>query len=190
MATPVLALRQETTAGLTAATATSTHIPDGWVCDNEGRCSPFWYSKTGYIVKWSVFLGLFTLFGLYLILGYTHAKKRMRKGLPPLAYHRWLVSRSELARVDPRYAYPQSSYNNYRPDYYNMQNNMPMPPPVYDPNAARPPVYDDPQGATKTAPSQWGQQPTYRPADQQADDYAPPPGPPPAVTANHSGTRP
>jgi len=94
--------------------------------------------------------------------------------------------------VDPRYAYAAqpAGYNTYRPDYYNMQNvnNMPPPPRMYDPNAARPPVYEGPAGATKVAPSQWGNEPAHRPAD--ADDYAPPPGPPPpaAMGANHTGS--
>lgn len=87
-------------------------------------------------------------------------------------FPQWLVSRAELARVDPRYAYPQATYTNYRPGYYqqyppgyNMQN-MPPPPPMYDPSAPRPPMYDGPQGGTKLAPTQ--------------DYEAPPPGPPPA----------
>lgn len=87
-------------------------------------------------------------------------------------FTQWLVSRAELARVDPRYAYPQSTYTNYRPGYYqqyppgyNMQN-MPPPPPMYDPSAPRPPMYDGPQGGSKLAPTQ--------------DYAAPPPGPPPA----------
>lgn len=87
-------------------------------------------------------------------------------------FPQWLVSRAELARVDPRYAYPQSTYTNYRPGYYqqyppgyNMQN-MPPPPPMYDPSAPRPPMYDGPQGGSKLAPTQ--------------DYEAPPPGPPPA----------
>ena len=91
--------------------------------------------------------------------------------------------------MDPRYAYPQSVYTNYRPDYYNMH---PMPPPVYDPNSARPPFYEPPQGATKTDPSQWRAEPTRRPAEQTGGeqtggDYAPPAGPPPALTAEHTG---
>lgn len=86
-------------------------------------------------------------------------------------FPQWLVSRAELARVDPRYAYPQATYTNYRPGYYqqyppgyNMQN-MPPPPPMYDPSAPRPPMYDGPQGGSKLAPTQ--------------DYEAPPPGPPP-----------
>jgi len=151
-------------------------------------------------VKWSIFLGLTLSVGLYLLLGYMHAKRRLRKGLMPLAYHRvrtspdkfklqrrltrlqWLVSRREISRVNPRYGYSAGpvGYSTYRPDYYGME---PMPPPVYDPNATRPPVYEGPEGGTKTAPSQW---PTHRP---EMDDFAPPPGPPPpAVTAVHTGS--
>lgn len=74
-----------------------------------------------------------------MVLGYWHAKRRIQKGLAPLAYHRvrlfssslpptqihlpaihttntsppqWLVPRAQLARVDPRYAYAAYPPNN------------------------------------------------------------------------------
>lgn len=100
---------------------------------------------------------------------------------------KWLIPRTELAKVDPRYAYAAApaGYATYRPEYVGMHA-MP-PPPVYDPT--RPPVYEGPDGASKVDPSQRRDEPTNRPADQQADEYAPPPGPPPAaVTANHTGS--
>lgn len=164
-----LVQRQATTTSESGSEPTRT--PDGFVVEN-GRIVPYWYTREGLIVKWSIFLGLMVFITLYITIGYIHAKKRIRKGLVPLAYHRWLVSRAELARVDPRYAYPQATYTNYRPGYYqqyppgyNMQN-MPPPPPMYDPSAPRPPMYDGPQGGSKLAPTQ--------------DYEAPPPGPPPA----------
>lgn len=142
----------------------------------DDRLVPFWYTRTGLIVKWVVFLSLLVFFTAWVTLGYMHAKKRMQKGLAPLAYHRWLVPRAQLARVDPRYAYPPQTTNPngpgyYRPGYqaqydpsYNMQN-MPPPPPMYDPSAPRPPMYEGPDGGSKAAPSQ---------------EYEAPPGPPPA----------
>lgn len=138
---------------------------------------PFWWTRTGHIVKWSIFLGLLALISLYLILGYAHAKRRMNKGLPPLGYHRFLVSRAQLARVDPRYAYPQpAAYGTYYPPNggYGMYA---MPPPVYDPNAPRPPMYD----GAKIDPNQSRTEQTTRPAEQQAPDYEAPAGPPPGV---------
>lgn len=44
--------------------------------------------QEGLIIKWAVFLGLMVLITLYITIGYIHAKKRIRKGLKPLAYHR------------------------------------------------------------------------------------------------------
>lgn len=144
------------------------------------------------------------MISLYLILGYAHAKRRMNKGLPPLGYHRvsrtvprnpnflasrarnhtdtparpqFLVSRAQLARVDPRYAYPQpAAYGTYYPQNagYGMYA---MPPPVYDPNAPRPPMYD----GAKIDPNQSRTNQTTRPAEQQAPDYEAPAGPPPGV---------
>ncbi|KAH8899229.1 hypothetical protein GQ53DRAFT_303962 [Thozetella sp. PMI_491] len=159
-----------------------TRDADGFIVNDDKCFVPFWYTRTGIIVKWSLFLGFTVIIGLYILIGYIHAKRRLRKGLVPLAYHRWLVSRSALARVDPRYAYPQAAgYQPYNPNSYGM--NWVPPPPVYDPNATRPPMYNGPgpEGSTKVDPSQWMTEPTRRPADQQAEQYAPPTGPPPSA---------
>lgn len=72
-----------------------------------------------------------------------------------------------------------------------------MPPPVYDPNAPRPPKYEPPAGAAKVDSNQQpnaeqngqptGQYAEYAPpagpppgSDQPQDSFAPPPGPPPS----------
>lgn len=79
---------------------------------------------------------------------------------------------------------------------------MPPPPPMYDPNAMRPPLYDAPSGpapppATKVDPSQWRAEPTRRPAAEggggdapttgsvhdEGVTFAPPPGPPPPAAS-------
>ncbi|ORY68621.1 uncharacterized protein BCR38DRAFT_135358 [Pseudomassariella vexata] len=155
---------------------TDGDVPDGYTLEH-GRYVPFWWSRTGLLIKWSVFLGFIILFSAYLIIGYQHAKRRVRKGLKPLGYHRWLLSRHDLARSDPRYAYPQPAYTNYAPapapGYYGMQS---MPPPVYDPT--RPPMYDGtpmPTGG-KIDPSQRLSRPE--------EEYAAPSGPPPPPAAS------
>ncbi|KAK0729275.1 hypothetical protein B0T21DRAFT_292176 [Apiosordaria backusii] len=171
-----------------------TRDEDGFI-DEDSCYVPFWNTKTGVIVKWSLFLGIILFFGLYLLIGYIHARKRVQKGLPPLAYHRFLVNRATLAQVDPRYRYPQSNFSPYHGgysnsgggdgyQYYNMQG-MP-PPPVYDPNAPRPPVYEPPAGATKVggdgnvaASSQSPPPPPQETGVGNGYMYAPPPGPPP-----------
>ncbi|KAG7292495.1 hypothetical protein NEMBOFW57_002530 [Staphylotrichum longicolle] len=156
-----------------------TFTEDGYI--DENSCDvPFWSSRTGAIVKWSLFLGLIVIVGLYLLIGYVHAQRRIQKGLPPLGYHRFLVSRSVLARVDPRYRPPQpANVYPYHPDaqYYDMHA---VPPPVYDPNAPRPPMYEPPSGATKINSNQ--QQPSSGPSQEQNEEgveYGPPPGSPP-----------
>ncbi|KAK1757393.1 hypothetical protein QBC47DRAFT_399735 [Echria macrotheca] len=159
---------------------------DGFIDENSCYV-PFWYTKTGVIVKWSLFLGFIVFIMLYLILGYMHAQKRIRKGLKPLAYHRFLVSRRQLAMVDPNYRPPQAVATPYYygpgPDAYGMHA---MPPPVYDPNS-RPPVYPGPppMGASKVDPSQPAAPPASGPAD---GDYAPPPGPPPPMGHQNTGS--
>ncbi|KAK4043694.1 hypothetical protein C8A01DRAFT_12786 [Parachaetomium inaequale] len=184
---------------------------DGYLDENSCYV-PFWSTRTGTIVKWSLFLGIIVAIGLYLLLGYMHAQRRMKKGLPPLGYHRFLVSRAALAQVDPRYRPPQpSNIYRYTPEqhYYDMNT---MPPPVYDPNAPRPPMYEPPAGSTKIEPNQQQQQqqpqgaqqsqpptegrveygpppgsPPPRAPGQPQDTYAPPPGPPPS-TVRPQGT--
>ncbi|KAF7546236.1 hypothetical protein G7Z17_g8587 [Cylindrodendrum hubeiense] len=115
---------------------------------DDGRDIPWWYSETGVIVKWTVFITLTVLFMVWVIGGYMHAKSRLKKGLPLLAYHRCLVSRRVRAQHDPSYQYPQPAYYP-PPNGYQMYN---MPPPVYDPS--RPPVYEPPAGGTKIDPMQ------------------------------------
>ncbi|KAF2754109.1 hypothetical protein EJ05DRAFT_148936 [Pseudovirgaria hyperparasitica] len=114
-------------------------IPDG-----------FWHSKTGYIVKWVVFLILFFGVFAWIVAGYIHARSRMRKGLRPLAYHRWLIPRSQRAQFEP---HDHFTFYQTQPGYqvYGMQNH-PEPPPLY--NGDMPPQYAPPSGATKADPVQ------------------------------------
>lgn len=58
-------------------------------CAGAHKLTPF---QTGVIVKWSLFLGLIVVIGLYFLFGYLHAQKRLREGLPPLGYHRVRLS--------------------------------------------------------------------------------------------------
>ena len=198
-----------------------TFTEDGYI--DESSCDvPFWSSRvgaapccllktrwltpwqTGAIVKWSLFLGIIVIFGLYLLIGYVHAQKRIQKGLPPLGYHRvclgvlpghkmlmfvqFLVSRSALARVDPRYRPPQpANIYPYHPDgqYYDMHA---VPPPVYDPNAARPPMYEPPAGATKINSNQQQPNSGLGPETDERVEYGPPPGSPPPSSSRLQDT--
>jgi len=149
----------------------------------------FWWTRTGQIVRWSVFFGIFFLFIAYMTIGYWHAKRRINKGLRPLAYHRWLLNRQQRARYDPAYQNPTAFYAPYPSGgQYGMH---PMPPPMYDPDAPQPPTYQPPAGGSKVDPSQWRAEPTRRPTPAEGEPspaYEAPPGPPPAaVTANHTG---
>lgn len=51
--------------------------------------------QTGYIVKWSIIGAIFLFFALFLLIGYFHAQRRMKKGLRPLAYHRVCLSTNQ-----------------------------------------------------------------------------------------------
>jgi len=126
--------------------------------DNDFQV-PFWYTSTGQAVRWAIFGGIVLVFFLFFILAYWHARRRMNKGLAPLAYHRWLLSRELRAQYDPAYRNPAVNYYAYRPEQYAMH---PYPPPVYDPNAAQPPSYQPPAGGTKVDPSQFSTHPVNR----------------------------
>jgi len=99
---------------------------------------------------------------------------------------KFLVTRRQRAMLDPNYQYPQPETRPYfhNQQYFGMQN---MPPPVYDPAAARPPMYSGPQGpagppdgATKVDPTQ-----------QNAPQYEAPPGPPPStIPPQNTGSNP
>ncbi|TVY46540.1 hypothetical protein LOCC1_G003344 [Lachnellula occidentalis] len=156
--------------------------------DNNDRRTDFWWTRTGQIARWSIFLAIFVLIMAYIIIGYWHAKRRINKGLAPLKYHRWLLNRQTRARYDPSYQNPSAYYQPYPPQdqQYGLHS---MPPPMYDPNAPLPPSYQPPPGATKVDPSQWGA--TQRPVEvgEPSPAYEAPPGPPPAaVQANHTGS--
>ncbi|KAI1432168.1 hypothetical protein GGR50DRAFT_623440 [Xylaria sp. CBS 124048] len=153
-----------------------------WVQDDNGDDVWFWYTTPGIIIKYVIFLVFVFVLAAWIIGGRIHAKRRLRKGLKPLGYHAFLLSRAERAMVDPAYAVPPSSYVNYRPvyghpdgagEYYGLH---PMPPPVYDPS--RPPVYDGPSPGSKADPVQ-NRQPS---ATGGAEVYALPAGPPPGAS--------
>jgi hypothetical protein len=47
-----------------------------------------YFLQTAYAVKWAIIAAIFLIFSLYFVGGYLHAQRRMKRGLPPLAYHR------------------------------------------------------------------------------------------------------
>ncbi|MCJ1360436.1 MAG: hypothetical protein MMC33_010441 [Icmadophila ericetorum] len=76
----------------------------------------------------------------------------MKKNLPLLAYHRFLVPRSQRVRFPP--ARVQNQFSFYRAQEEGAYGLEDMPPPVYDPNHPPPPLYQPPQGASKVNPRQ------------------------------------
>jgi len=111
----------------------------------------FWYTSKGEIIKWSILLGIFAFFMLWFVGGYMHAKRRMRKGLPLLAYHRWLVPYRERQRYGQT---PQNHFTFYATQPYrpNADGTYNEPPPLY--NNDMPPSYMPPPGASKLDPTQ------------------------------------
>lgn len=99
----------------------------------------WWWSPTGMAVRYTVIIFLFASLLLFFLGGYLHAQRRMRRGLPLMRYHAWMVRR---AYRQPQYQHPQAQQQNG----YPMQGYAPAPPP-YNPYSAPPPAYQPPEGA-------------------------------------------
>lgn len=125
-------------------------------------------------VRYTIVAILFLLIFLYFLGGYWHARRRLRKNLAPLPYHRWMVKRHLAAYYPqqgqyhyynphahgvPMYAHPhypphQQQFPQH-PDYYGAQGSSHAPPPpAYHAGDAPPPVYQPPQGGSKVAADQ------------------------------------
>lgn len=85
---------------------------------------------------------LFASVILFFIGGYYHARRRVKKGLQPLPYHRWMVQRRTYDS-ETRYAQYQQPGQTY------VMNDYPAPPPAYSSGEAPPPVYQPPEGGSK-----------------------------------------
>ncbi|KAL9130507.1 MAG: hypothetical protein Q9217_001327 [Psora testacea] len=145
--------------------------------DDDGR---WWgYSPTATAVKWSLIGALLLLVLIWLIGGYYHARRRVKKGQTPLPYHRFLLPRHQRVRHAP-----QPPFTFYQQGY--SEGGYPIhayPPPgkagpkrsasskltltAYNAEQPAPPVYQPPEGGSKVNSSQ----------DWIAN---PPLGPPPA----------
>lgn len=105
--------------------------------------------QTGMAVRYSITLVLLALILLYFVGGYLHARQRVRKGLAPLPYHRWMVR-----RYTPQpHGYQAPGPRGSAPESYDMHV-YPPPPPAYNHNEAPPPVYQPPEGASKALADQ------------------------------------
>ncbi|KAJ9615753.1 hypothetical protein H2200_001830 [Cladophialophora chaetospira] len=146
------------------------------VCDFYGCYS---YSPAAFAIKWAIVAAIFLLFSLYFVGGYLHAQRRMKKGLPPLAYHRWLVTRRQKAAFVAQYPQHAHLFPFYRAQQaqagpygygYNQGQAYQMGG-MY--GAPAPPAYNEPDyvpaypGPNKVDPNQ---------------HYNPPTGPPPPST--------
>ncbi|KAL1304003.1 hypothetical protein AAFC00_000444 [Neodothiora populina] len=140
-------------------------------CDYYGNCidDDGHYSWTDYYVRYAVVAAIFFCIIVFVLGAYYHATRRIRRGLQPLPYHRWLVRRS---RWDPHRQPPQqNTYAYYANNPSQSQPMYPMngngaqqqpppngwapPPPAYGQHVwDTPPVYQPPPGASKASADQ------------------------------------
>ncbi|KAL8928727.1 MAG: hypothetical protein Q9172_000790 [Xanthocarpia lactea] len=73
----------------------------------------WWYSDTADAIKWAVVAAIFFAIFLFLAIGYIHARRRIRRGQPPLRYHRISINsvayRNNEGPPPPRYEPPQGA---------------------------------------------------------------------------------
>ncbi|CAF9933159.1 MAG: hypothetical protein GOMPHAMPRED_007162 [Gomphillus americanus] len=111
------------------------------------------------IIKWAVIGGLFAVLLAWIVIGHVHARRRVRKGRPLLAYHRYLISSSAVPSP-----YAANSYTLQRvddPNYYA------PPPPAYDPKAPSPPSYQPSAEGDASSPVEELPKPTPSQLEQQ-----------------------
>ncbi|KAI5780711.1 hypothetical protein DFH27DRAFT_617521 [Peziza echinospora] len=124
-------------------------------------------------IRYGILLALVLFSVAFLIFAYQHANRRIKKGLPPMGYHRWLVSHRRTAQFE------QDSSDPNNPNYNNNNNTQftfygagagaggdahalhAVPPPAYNPNYVQPPSYPGPPGASKVDPVQEYPVPPY-----------------------------
>ncbi|KAI9783443.1 MAG: hypothetical protein M1816_001367 [Peltula sp. TS41687] len=159
--------------------------------DDDGY---WYYSPTAVAIKWAVLAALVLLLLSFLAGAYYHARRRITRGLQPMAYHRWMIPRRRYVEPEPHTWQPQNQFS----FYHNQENGYqmhPVPPPAYNPNLAPPPVYQPPAGASKVNPSQ---HPPTMPAPPGEGSYPAPQSWTPAPAAqtssvpgeNHSAANP
>lgn len=96
----------------------------------------WWYSNEAFIIKWVVVAAIFAFFLIFVVGGYFHARYRMKKGLRPLRYQRYLISRQQREQYFPStlvsgVAYHRPHRFSQTPQYgqnYPMQPWGPAPP--------------------------------------------------------------
>ena len=124
-------------------------------------------------IRYALAALLFALALLYFIGGYAHARRRLSRNLPPLRYHRWMVTSSRRYRGQhpvnsaaymQRYQSPfqhQQQQQGYGQGEGMgaggyMMNEYAPPPPAYHSSEVPPPVYQPPEGASKVLADQRG----------------------------------
>ena len=110
--------------------------------------------QAGMATRYGIVAILFALVVLFFAGGYYHAQRRLRRGQPPLPYHRWMVRRrQQYYPPQPRYGWPTDPNAPAHGPSYGMEG-YPPPPPAYTNAEVPPPVYQPPQGATKAMADQ------------------------------------
>ncbi|GAB7363502.1 hypothetical protein MBLNU230_g3772t1 [Neophaeotheca triangularis] len=86
----------------------------------------WWWTDEGVATRYAIIGILFGSLLLFILLSWFHAHRRIKRGLPPLRYHNWMVRRQHRAHYPSRYQNPPTSYplhpTSARPYYAPDQN--------------------------------------------------------------------
>ncbi|KAH0556763.1 hypothetical protein GP486_005446 [Trichoglossum hirsutum] len=149
----------------------------------------YYYTPRDLAIKWIVITSLMIGFLFFVGVAYWHAQRRVKAGLAPMRYHRWLTPRSQRRQFDPeaqgQFSFYQAHNNTYD---YNMNSQAPPP---YNPDLAPPPKYQPPANSTtkvdSTQPSPDGSSLGQQPVGVAASE--PPPLTQPPAAVHLSGSR-
>ncbi|KAI5798925.1 hypothetical protein EDC01DRAFT_628776 [Geopyxis carbonaria] len=167
---------------------------NGWGYGDDDGPDEWYLSGEASSIKYGILFGILALAALLIAGSWFHARQRMKKGVAPLRYHRWLVPRSQRAIYEPHLrggGQPEQNFTFYNHQQQQQQGydmNTVPPPPAYNPNFAQPPVYAGalpPVGTAKNPfqdPPAVGGEGSSGVQPPQQVHYAPPPpsGAPPS----------
>lgn len=153
--------------------------------NDDGVDNNWYFSNEAAAIKYGVLFGILFLAALILIGMWFHANQRIKKGLPPLKYHRWLLPRSKRVQWEPNLRQPEDSFTFYQhnqqhPGAYGMHA---VPPPAYNPNYVQPPVYSGTPAPPNNAKIDPFQDPPQHYANGESSSG--PTIPPPAAAPPH-----
>ncbi|KAH0539114.1 hypothetical protein FGG08_004352 [Glutinoglossum americanum] len=147
----------------------------------------YYYTPRDLAIKWIVITSLMVGILFFVAIAYWHAQRRMKGGMAPMGYHRWLAPRSQRSRFDPELQNQFSFYQAHDAARNDMNSQAPPP---YNLDLGPPPKYQPPASSTTKVDASSAGGPSFGPqTDGVATSEPPPPSPQPPAAAHARGLR-